>query len=167
MIVQEQGGSIINIASVHGLVAAREFAHGGPGLRRVEPAQAHLQLPEVDQRHGLAVPGGRIGPVGVPGLLLAGGVNFYGNEVGWAADSVVNYEIVLADGSLTNVNKTHLPDLFWALKGGSSNFGIVTRFDVETIKSPKIWGGTYTVEAKYLDQFLEVCLFFPHFQLIW
>lgn len=116
--------------------------------------------------HGLAVPGGRIGPVGVPGLLLAGGVNFYGNEVGWAADSVVNYEIVLADGSLTNVNKKHLPDLFWALKGGSSNFGIVTRFDVETIKSPKIWGGTYTVEAKYLDQFLEVCLPSP-FLLIW
>jgi len=106
--------------------------------------------------YGLAVPGGRIGPVGVPGLLLAGGVNFYGNEVGWAADSVVNYEIVLADGSLTNVNKTHLPDLFWALKGGSSNFGIVTRFDVETIKSPKIWGGTYTVSSQYLGQFLEV-----------
>lgn len=94
-------------------------------------------------------------PVGVPGLLLAGGVNFYGNEVGWAADSVVNYEIVLADSSLTNVNKAHLPDLFWALKGGSSNFGIVTRFDVETIKSPKIWGGTYTVSSQYLDQFLE------------
>ena len=108
--------------------------------------------------HGLAVPGGRIGPVGVPGLLLAGGVSFYGNQVGWACDSVVNYEIVLADGSLVEANKDHHPDLFWALKGGSSNFGIVTRFDVQTIRSPKIWGGTHTVAGQYIDQFLEVCL---------
>ncbi|EYE96924.1 FAD-binding oxidoreductase [Aspergillus ruber CBS 135680] len=129
-------------------------------LLSVGPAYRWSDVYKYLEPHGLAVPGGRIGPVGVPGLLLAGGVNFYGNEVGWAADSVVNYEIVLADGSLTNVNKTHLPDLFWALKGGSSNFGIVTRFDVETIKSPKIWGGTYTVEAKYLDQFLEAAATF-------
>lgn len=71
---------------------------------------------------------------------------------------MVNYEIVLADGSLVEANKEHHPDLFWALKGGSSNFGIVTRFDVQTIHSPKIWGGTHTVAGQYIDQFLDVCL---------
>lgn len=91
----------------------------------------------------------------MPGLLLAGGISFYGNQVGFACDSVVNYEVVLADGSLVNANKYEHPDLFWALKGGSSNFGIVTRFDIETIKSPMIWGGTYTVAGKYIDQFLK------------
>ncbi|CBF86739.1 hypothetical protein AN2387.2 [Aspergillus nidulans FGSC A4] len=107
------------------------------------------------QPYGLAVAGGRLAPVGVPGLLLAGGVNFYGNQVGWGCDTVVNYEVVLADGSVVQVNKTSYPDLFWALKGGSSNFGLVTRFDVETIKSPLVWAGSYTVSEEYIDDFLK------------
>lgn len=98
--------------------------------------------------------------MGVPGLLLAGGISFYGNQVGFACDSVINYEIVLGDGSLVQANKHQNPDLFWALKGGSSNFGIVTRFDIETIKSPKIWGGMYTVSEEHIDEFLEAAATF-------
>lgn len=98
----------------------------------------------------------------MPGLLLAGGINFYGNQVGFGADTVVNYEVVLADGSLVEVNKSTYPDLFWSLKGGSSNFGIVTRFDVETIKSRRVWAGAHTVAAKYVDQFLAVSFFYSH-----
>ncbi|KAL2140410.1 hypothetical protein VTI28DRAFT_3830 [Corynascus sepedonium] len=105
--------------------------------------------------HGLAVAGGRLGPVGVPGLLLAGGINFYGNQVGWGCDTVVNYEVVLADGSVIEVNNESHSDLFWALKGGSSNFGLVTRFDMTTIKSPMVWAGSYTVSEEYLDDFLK------------
>ncbi|KAG2413183.1 hypothetical protein HFD88_002372 [Aspergillus terreus] len=107
------------------------------------------------QKYDLSVAGGRLGPVGVPGLLLAGGVNFYGNQVGWGCDTVINYEVVLADGSIVQANKASYPDLFWALKGGSSNFGIVTRFDIETVKSPRVWAGSHTVAAKYVDRFLE------------
>ncbi|KAE8150333.1 hypothetical protein BDV25DRAFT_139898, partial [Aspergillus avenaceus] len=105
--------------------------------------------------YGLTAAGGRLGPVGVPGLLLAGGINFYGNQVGFGCDTVKNYEVVLANGSIVNANKTSHPDLFWALKGGSSNFGIVTRFDLEAIKSTKVWAGTHTVSAQYVDRFLE------------
>ncbi|RHZ58929.1 FAD-binding oxidoreductase [Aspergillus thermomutatus] len=119
------------------------------------PAYRWIDVYNFLEPYGLAVPGGRLAPVGVPGLLLAGGVNFYGNQVGWGCDSVINYEVVLADGSLVNVNQSSHPDLFWALKGGSSNFGLVTRFDIETIKSPKIWAGAHTVSAEYVDQFLE------------
>ncbi|CAG8008186.1 unnamed protein product [Penicillium olsonii] len=106
------------------------------------------------QKFDLSAAGGRLGPVGVPGLLLAGGVNFYGNQVGFGCDTVVNYEVVLADGSIVQANKTSNQDLFWALKGGSSNFGIVTRFDLETVKSRKVWAGSHTVSAQYIDQFL-------------
>ncbi|KAJ5177524.1 uncharacterized protein N7500_000223 [Penicillium coprophilum] len=106
------------------------------------------------QKFGLTAAGGRLGPVGVPGLLLAGGINFYGNQVGFGCDTIVNYEVVLADGSIVEVNRTSHPDLFWALKGGSSNFGIVTRFDLETIKSPKVWAGAHTVSSEYIDEFL-------------
>jgi FAD/FMN-containing dehydrogenase len=104
----------------------------------------------------LTAAGGRLGPVGVPGLLLAGGVNFYGNQVGFACTTVVNYEVVLADGTIVQANTKNNSDLFWALKGGSSNFGLVTRFDMETIPSRKVWAGTWTVAAKYIDRFLAV-----------
>jgi FAD/FMN-containing dehydrogenase len=109
--------------------------------------------------YNLAVAGGRLGPVGVAGLLLAGGINFYGNQVGFGCDTVVNYEVVLADGTIAEVNKDSYPDLFWALKGGSSNFGLVTRFDLQTIQSKKVWAGAYTVAEEYVDEFLKVSPF--------
>ncbi|CAI7655111.1 unnamed protein product [Penicillium palitans] len=120
----------------------------------IGPSHRWGDVYEYLQKFELTAAGGRLGPVGVPGLLLAGGVNFYGNQVGFGCDTVVNYEIVLADGSIVEANKTSHPDLFWALKGGSSNFGIVTRFDLETIKSAKVWAGAHTVSAEYIDQFL-------------
>lgn len=104
----------------------------------------------------LAVSGGRLSPVGVPGLLLAGGVSFHGNQHGWAADNVLEYEVVLADGSVSKATATENPDLFWALKGGSSNFGIVTQFKLRTFASEKVWAGTYTVSGEHLDEFFEV-----------
>lgn len=112
-------------------------------------------------QYNLTAAGGRLGPVGVPGLLLAGGVNFYGNQVGFACTTVVNYEVVLADGTIVQANTKNNSDLFWALKGGSSNFGLVTRFDMETIPSRKVWAGTWTVAAKYIDRFLAVSHFIP------
>ncbi|KAJ5654157.1 hypothetical protein N7490_001160 [Penicillium lividum] len=120
----------------------------------VGPAYRWIDVYNYLADYNLTVAGGRLGPVGVPGLLLAGGINFYGNQVGFACTTVINYEVILADGSLVQVNQTSHPDLFWALKGGSSNFGLVTRFDMETIPSRKVWAGSYTVAAKYIDQFL-------------
>ncbi|KAI5301739.1 hypothetical protein KEM56_001408, partial [Ascosphaera pollenicola] len=120
----------------------------------VGPSHRWVDVYEYLEKYDLAAPGGRLAPVGVAGLLLAGGVNYHGNQVGWSANSVVNYEIVLADGTLTNANKTNNSDLFWALKGGSSNFGLVTRFDIETVKSTKIWGGAITVGADEVDNLL-------------
>ncbi|RDW84878.1 hypothetical protein BP6252_02468 [Coleophoma cylindrospora] len=105
--------------------------------------------------YNLSVAGGRLSPVGVPGLLLAGGINFYGNQHGFAADNVVSYEVVLANGTVVNATSTSNPDLFWALKGGSSNFGIVTKFELSTFISKKVWAGTWSVANEYLPQFLE------------
>ncbi|KAJ5106858.1 hypothetical protein N7456_003533 [Penicillium angulare] len=120
----------------------------------VGPAYRWEQVYSYLAKYDLAAAGGRLGPVGVPGLLLAGGVNFYGNQVGFGCNTVINYEVVLADGSLVNANSTQNSDLFWALKGGSSNFGLVTRFDLETIPSTQVWAGAYTVSAEYVDAFL-------------
>ncbi|PMD47417.1 FAD-binding domain-containing protein [Hyaloscypha variabilis F] len=91
--------------------------------------------------YNVAVVGGRL----VGGLLLGGGLSFLSAQYGLACDSVVNYEIVLADGSIVNANATSFTDLFWALKGGGNQFGIVTKFTLKTYPiPPMVWGGTRT-----------------------
>lgn len=69
---------------------------------------------------------------------------------GFGSDNVFNYETVLSNGSIINVNKDSHPDLFWALKLAGSNYGIVTRFDMHTYASPEIWGSVvaYPVTPK-------------------
>ncbi|PYH40334.1 FAD-binding oxidoreductase [Aspergillus saccharolyticus JOP 1030-1] len=129
------------------LSADQSVLHLGPGFR-------WQQVYDFLEPYELAVPGGRLGPVGVPGLLLAGGISYYGNQVGFACDSVINYEVVLANGTIVEANATSHADLFWALKGGSSNFGLVTRFDIETLPSTKVWAGTWTVAEEYIPDFL-------------
>ncbi|ETS75027.1 hypothetical protein PFICI_13511 [Pestalotiopsis fici W106-1] len=87
----------------------------------------------------VTVLGGRAGPVGVGGLLLGGGYHYLAAEHGLSADNVKNFEIVLADGNITNANATDNSDLFWALKGGGPNFGIVTRYDLYTYPLTATW----------------------------
>ncbi|KAK5128427.1 hypothetical protein LTR85_003095 [Meristemomyces frigidus] len=90
---------------------------------------------------GVAFPGGRCGDAGVGGLTLGGGISFFAPRVGLVADNVINYEVVLASGDIVNANRNTHSDLFMALKGGSSNFGIVTRFDIATFANSGLWGG--------------------------
>ncbi|KAK2753057.1 hypothetical protein FQN55_005017 [Onygenales sp. PD_40] len=118
------------------------------------PGHKWGQVYEFLEPKSLAVAGGRLAPVGVPGLLLGGGISFHGNSQGFACDNVVNYEIALADGSLVNANKDVNSDLFWALKGGSSNFGIVTKFDLRTFTSTKAWAGIITIAEEYIPDVL-------------
>ncbi|KAL4799273.1 hypothetical protein BDV19DRAFT_376466 [Aspergillus venezuelensis] len=105
--------------------------------------------------HGLAVVGGRYGPVGVPGLLLGGGINFFGSQYGWAANMISNMEVVLANGTIVHANQTSHGDLFWALKGGSSNYGIVTRFDLNTFPLMEWYGGQVSFDPAYTAQFVD------------
>ncbi|KAL2857738.1 hypothetical protein BJY01DRAFT_242160 [Aspergillus pseudoustus] len=85
--------------------------------------------PELE-KHGRMVAGGREGKVGIGGLLTGGGKTFYTCRVGFTCDQVVNYEVVLADGSIVNANDKTNPDLFRVLKGGGNNFGIESTADI-------------------------------------
>jgi len=105
--------------------------------------------------YGRVVLGGRYAPVGVPGLLLGGGVSHYSGIYGWAANRVVNYEVVAADSRIIQANRSCNADLFWALKGGSSNFGIVTRFDLATVAEPLVFAGTLSYDMPYVSAFLD------------
>ncbi|KAI4125762.1 MAG: hypothetical protein LQ338_004098 [Usnochroma carphineum] len=91
---------------------------------------------------GLAVAGGRNSDVGVGGLITGGGMSYFAPRYGFVCDQVLNFEVALADGQIVNANATSNPDLWFALKGGSNNFGIVTRFDLKAFHQGKIWGGS-------------------------
>ncbi|KAJ6552291.1 hypothetical protein DFH09DRAFT_1153128 [Mycena vulgaris] len=92
--------------------------------------------------YNLSTVGGRASNVGVGGFLMGGGISFLSIEHGLGSDNIVNYLVVLADGTIANVNATSKPDLFWALKYGSTNFGIVVRFDMLTYRLGEMWGGS-------------------------
>lgn len=87
------------------------------------------------------VAGGRSYSVGVSGLVLGGGNSFYSPQIGLVCDGAVQFEVVLANGDIVYTNTDENPDLFQVLKGGTSNFGVVTRLDLATFPNPGLWGG--------------------------
>jgi FAD/FMN-containing dehydrogenase len=76
--------------------------------------------------------------IGVPGLSLIGGFHYFNNKYGYAMDNVLSYDVVLGNGTQITVHKHSHSDLFWALKGGANNFGIVTKFTLKTYDVPKV-----------------------------
>lgn len=83
--------------------------------------------------HDLAVPFGDTGSVGIAGLTLGGGIGYLARKFGLAIDRVRSMEVVTANGDVIIVSAEQHPDLFWALRGGGGNFGIVTRFVYEAV----------------------------------
>lgn len=115
--------------------ATTEMAHIGPGAK-----WKHI-YDELD-KHGRVVAGGREAEVGAGGFLLGGGNTFYSARYGFACDTVLAYEVVLADGHIVTADADgQHADLFRVLKGGSNNFGIVTKFTMRTFPRVPIWGG--------------------------
>ncbi|KAL8751799.1 MAG: hypothetical protein Q9199_006180 [Rusavskia elegans] len=100
-------------------------------------------------RYNVTVVGGRVVDVGVGGLILGCGLSYLSDLYGLTCDNVVNFEMVLANGSITNANASHNQDLFKAMKGGANNFGIVTTFTLKTYSINQIWGG---IKSYSLDQ---------------
>ncbi|TVY42553.1 Bifunctional solanapyrone synthase [Lachnellula subtilissima] len=98
---------------------------------------------------GLVVIGGRNSPVGVGGLTLQGGISFYSPRFGFVCSNAVSYEVVLANGSVVTASASSHPELWRVLKGGSSNFGIVTRFTLRSLPSAPLWAAQIIAPASF------------------
>ncbi len=120
---------------------------------------------EVDQAthpFGLAIPSGIISTTGVGGLTLGGGVGYLARKYGLTIDNLLEAEMVLADGSFVTVNACQNKDLFWAIRGGGGNFGVVTsfKFQAHPVKTvfggPTLWPIGKTEEVmKWYDNFIN------------
>lgn len=117
------GVLVIDLGGLRGLHIDPEarLAWAGAGLTAGE-------VTEAASPHGLAVPFGDTGSVGVGGITTGGGIGFLARKFGMTIDNLVSVEIVTADGRIRTASVAENPDLFWGIRGGGGNFGIVTRF---------------------------------------
>lgn len=157
----------VEVARTQGvLLAVRSGGHNGPGLgscddglvidlRRLNAVDVNTEsrqvsvgagclLQDLDAEtysHGLAVPAGIFGSTGIGGLTLGGGHGYLTRAHGLSIDNLLETDVVLADGRCVTANATSHPDLFWALRGGGGNFGVVTRFTFRAHPVSSVFGG--------------------------
>src|SRR3954471_13090151 len=136
------GGIVLDLGAMKGLHIdpERRLAWAQPGLTAGEYTVAAAA-------HGLATPFGDTGSVGLSGLTLGGGIGWLVRKYGLAVDALVSVEIVTADGRLLVASETEHADLFWAVRGGGGNFGVVTRFQFKLYPVGQIYGGALFMPA--------------------
>jgi len=128
-------------------------------VRRTAHAQAGCLLADVDretQHHGLAAVLGFVSATGIAGLTVGGGFGYLTRRHGWTCDNVLSMEVVTANGEVLRVSADDNADLFWALRGGSGNFGIVTSFEYQLFPvGPEIVGGAIAWHGDDARQVLD------------
>ncbi len=123
---------------------------------RVQPGCLLGEVDRATQEHGLAVPLGFISRVGVAGLTLGGGLGYLSRRFGWTVDSLLEIEIVTADGQVRRASRTTNPELFWAARGAGANLGVVTSFTFRLHEvGPIVHGGLIAWPFERADEILR------------
>jgi FAD/FMN-containing dehydrogenase len=171
----------VNFAREHGLLLAiRGGGHNGPGLGscddglvidlsmmksvrvdpaaktvRVEPGCTSGDVDHATHAFGLAVPFGIVASTGVAGLTLGGGTGYLTRKHGLTIDNLLEADVVLADGSVVTTSKSQHPDLFWAIRGGGGNFGVVTSFLFQAHPVKMVYAGPIFWDAVHAKQIMR------------
>lgn len=128
---------------------------------RVAPGVRWKEFDEAAQAHGLATTGGTVSDTGVAGLTLGGGLGWLAGRYGLACDNLISAEIITADGTQLRASAEENPDLYWAIRGGGGNFGVVTEFEfcLHPV-GPEVYAG---IVAHPLERAAEVMRFYRDF----
>jgi FAD/FMN-containing dehydrogenase len=125
-------------------------------LARVGPGCTLGHVDQATQPHGLATTLGFVSATGVAGLTLGGGFGYLSRRFGWTIDDLESVEIVTADGEVRTASRTRNEDLFWALRGGGGNFGVVTEFVFRLHQvGPEVTAGIIAWPASEADAVLD------------
>jgi FAD/FMN-containing dehydrogenase len=130
------GGIVIDLSAMKGI-------HVNPAARtaRVEPGVTWAELNHELQAFGLAATGGFVGTTGVGGLTLGGGLGWMVRKYGCALDNLIAADVVTAGGQFLAASLKENPDLFWGIRGGGGNFGIVTSFEFQVHSAGTVLAG--------------------------
>ncbi len=138
----------------------------------VEPGATLADVDEVTQQFGLAVPIGINSTTGISGLTLGGGIGWLTRKFGLTIDNLIFAEVVTADGNIVKASETENPDLYWAIRGGGGNFGIITEFlfKLQNV-GPEVLAGLivqpFTNAKKILKQYQEIVSSAPKELAVW
>jgi FAD/FMN-containing dehydrogenase len=130
------------------------------GTVRVEGGATWGDVDHATHPFGLAVPSGFISTTGVGGLTLGGGIGYLTRQAGFTIDNLLSADVILADGSPVTASADEHPDLFWALRGGGGNFGVVTSFQFRGVPVSMVVGGPTLFE---LERGPEILKFWSEF----
>ncbi len=146
-----EGGIVVDLSSMKGVWVDLEA--------RTARAQAGLTWGELDretQQFGLAVTGGRVTHTGIAGLTLGGGSGWLERKLGFTVDNLISVDVVTADGRLVKASREENEDLFWGLRGGGGNFGVVSSFEYRLHPvGPIVLGGLLMYPAERAGEVLR------------
>jgi len=146
-----EGGLMIDMSLMRGV-----FVDAAGGTARAQAGCTLADLDRETQAHGLAAVMGFVSATGIAGLTLGGGFGYLTRRHGWTCDTLVAMEVVTAYGQIVRASADENAELFWALRGGSGNFGIVTSFKYRLFPvGPEIYGGAIAWRGEDALQVLE------------